>query len=179
MPAKKVKSVKTKVTKKITQPAEPVKTIQKISQIFTGRVVSVKTLHTATVLVEGRKTHPLYAKTYKRSQKYLVHDENGVLEGDLVEITKCKPISKKKHFRIVRVIGKDMEAIITQQLKEEAQAAIEEVMPEEKVEEQKDQNDGISEDQKTSKELEKKQLGIANLEQPASKEKKGKAKLAK
>lgn len=101
----------------------------KVSQVFKGRVVASKTAQTATVLLESRKTHPLYKKSYARSKRYLVQDDLGVKMGDLVEITKCKPISKNKHFKIIKVVGTNMEAIITEQLKEEAQAAIAEVLP--------------------------------------------------
>lgn len=120
-----------KIAKK-TSKKEVNNTVEKtvrISQIFKGRVVAAKTIHTATVLLERRKTHPLYKKSFARSKKYLVHDDLGVKAGDLVEITKCKPISKNKHFEIIKVVGRDMEAIITEKLKEEAQAAIEEVLP--------------------------------------------------
>lgn len=105
--------------------------VKKSRQIIRGRVVSAKQPQTVTVLVESTKTHPLYGKTFKRSKKYLVHDGLGVSEGDLVEITQIRPISKNKHFQVVKVVGKDIEAIITEQLKEEAQEAIAEVMPEE------------------------------------------------
>ncbi len=110
------------------------KTMEKTKQVFKGRVIAAKTLHTATVLLESRKTHPLYKKSYAHSKKYLVEDDLGVKAGDLVEIIKCKPMSKNKHFKIMKVIGRDMEAIVTEQLKEEAQAAIEEVLPVEKEE---------------------------------------------
>lgn len=111
------------------------KTMKKQQQIFKGRVVSVKTKQTATVLLESRKTHPLYKKSYARSKKYLVQDDLGVNLGDLVEIVKCKPISKNKHFKIVKVVGRDIEAIVTEKIKEDVKRAIEEVIPVEKTEE--------------------------------------------
>lgn len=100
------------------------------NQIFRGRVISVKNAQTATVLLEKRKTHPLYKKSYSQSKKYLVQDDLQVKIGDLVEIVKCRPISKNKHFKIVKVIGKNIEAIVTKGLKEKAKKAIEEVIPE-------------------------------------------------
>lgn len=127
--------VKETLKKEVSITAEKVsKTSLRVSQIFRGRVIAAKTAHTATVLLERRKIHPLYKKSYARSKKYLVQDDLGVKAGDLVEITKCKPVSKNKHFKIIKVVGRDMKAIITQQLKEEAQAAIEEVLPVEKEE---------------------------------------------
>ncbi len=101
---------------------------------MTGRVVSVKMQKSAVVLVESKKTHPLYKKSYAWSKKYIVDDPIGVVLGDLVEIIKIRPMSKNKHFRISKVLGKDFVAIAEEQLKESAEEAIEEVMPEEKIE---------------------------------------------
>ncbi len=95
-----------------------------------GRVVSAKLLKTATVLVERIAKHPLYKKTFIRTKKYLVDDSIGVAEGDVVEIVKVRPISKNKHWRIVKVVGKDLAEIVEKQQKEAAEKAVAEVMPE-------------------------------------------------
>jgi ribosomal protein S17 len=84
---------------------------------------------TVTVLSEYQERHPLYQKAFLRSKKYLVHDEIGLQEGDMVEIVKVRPISKNKHWQAVKVVGRDIEAIVTEELKEEAAEAIAEVMP--------------------------------------------------
>lgn len=97
-----------------------------------GRVVADKLEKTVTVLVESRKTHPLYKKTYAWSKKYLVHNEVGAVMGDLVNIEKCRPISKKKHWQVMKVVGRDIVPMSEQALKEVSQEVIEEVMPEEK-----------------------------------------------
>lgn len=97
-----------------------------------GRVVSVKMNKTAVVLVENRKTHPLYKKSYKHSKKYLADDQKGVALGDIVEIQKIKPVSKRKHWTVLKVVGKDVIALGTETMARVAEAAIEEVMPEEK-----------------------------------------------
>lgn len=94
-----------------------------------GRVVSVKSQKTASVLIESKKSHPLYRKSYAASKKYLADDQIGVRLGDIVELEKIRPISKRKHWRIVKVIGRDIEEIVEQQLKEKAEEAIEAVMP--------------------------------------------------
>lgn len=96
-----------------------------------GRVVSVKMAKTATVRVESRKTHPLYKKTYVWSKKYLADDPMGVALGDVVEILKVAPISKRKHFRITKVIGKDFVALGEEHMQKKAEEAIAEVLPEE------------------------------------------------
>ena len=100
-----------------------------------GRVVSTKMEKTVVVLVASRKKHPLYKKTYAWSKKYLADDQLGVSLGDVVEIVKVKPISKRKHFQVTKVVGSDFVAIAEEHLKEDAKDAIEEVLPEEKEEE--------------------------------------------
>lgn len=99
---------------------------------MTGRVVSTKHKNTAVVLVERQARHPLYKKTFMRSKRYLVEDGVGVKEGDIVEIEKCKPISKNKHWKVVKVLGRSLAEIAEEQMKEKAEQVIAEVMPEEK-----------------------------------------------
>lgn len=97
-----------------------------------GRVVSTKLKNTATVLVERLAMHPLYKKTFIRTKKYLVGDFVGVKEGDVVEFINCKPISKRKAWKIVKVVGKSLQEITEEKLKKAAEEVIAEVMPEEK-----------------------------------------------
>lgn len=94
-----------------------------------GRVVSTKLKNTATILVERVAKHPLYKKTFTRSKKYLVDDPIGVKEGDVVDIVKTRPISKMKHWRIVKVVGKSLEEITKEKLKAAAEQIVSEVMP--------------------------------------------------
>jgi small subunit ribosomal protein S17 len=69
-----------------------------------GYVVSSKMNKGAAVLVERRVRHPLYGKFVKRSKRYHVHDEaNECKRGDFVVIEECRPISKTKSWRLVRV----------------------------------------------------------------------------
>lgn len=99
-----------------------------------GRVVSTKLKNTATVLVERQKIHPLYKKGFQRSKKYLADNLLGVKMGDVVEIVKTRPVSKRKHFRIVKVLGKRFLEITEEKLKKEAKEVIAEVMSEERSE---------------------------------------------
>jgi small subunit ribosomal protein S17 len=94
-----------------------------------GRVVSNKTAKTVTVLVESRKSHPLYKKTYAWSKKYLVHDEIGAEMGDIVDIKKSRPFSKRKHWMVAKIVGRDIVPMNEEALKEVSQDVIEEVMP--------------------------------------------------
>lgn len=98
-----------------------------------GRVVSVKMKNTVVVLVEYVKTHPLYKKSYTQSKKFLVDDVLGVSLGDVVEIVSTRPISKNKHFKTLKVVGRDIKEIVDKKLQEQAQKDIGEVMPEEEV----------------------------------------------
>ena len=102
----------------------------KTSRVVRGRVVGSKTAQTAKVVVEWKKIHPLFKKGFMQSKKYLVHTEIAVKDGDIVDIMKIRPISKNKHWQIVKVLGQDLVAVVTKQLKEEAAEAIAEVMPE-------------------------------------------------
>lgn len=115
-----------------------------------GRIVSTKMQKTVTVLVERQSIHHLYKKAFKRSKKYLVDDPIGVKEGDLVEIVKFRPVSKNKHWRIIKVLGKRLDEITEEKLKEQAKGVIKQVMPEEKEEELRIKNQESSKE-KTDK----------------------------
>ncbi|WP_127475863.1 30S ribosomal protein S17 [Sulfurivermis fontis] len=79
----------------------------KVVRTVTGRVTSDKMDKTITVLVERRVKHPIYGKYVKRSTKLHAHDEhNECKEGDVVTIEECRPISKSKAWRLVKVVEK-------------------------------------------------------------------------
>lgn len=79
----------------------------KVQRSLTGRVTSDKMDKTVTVLVERRVRHPLYGKIIKRSSKFHVHDENNECGmDDVVMIEQCRPISKSKSWRLVKVVEK-------------------------------------------------------------------------
>ncbi|HTT40034.1 MAG TPA: 30S ribosomal protein S17 [Burkholderiales bacterium] len=72
---------------------------------LTGRVVSDKMDKTVTVLVERRVQHPLYGKFVGRSKKYHAHDENNQYHpGDMVLIEECRPLSRTKAWRVVKLV---------------------------------------------------------------------------
>ncbi len=74
---------------------------------LTGRVVSDKMDKTITVQVQRLVKHPLYGKYIKRSSKILAHDEDNQGQmGDLVAITTCRPMSKRKAWTLVKVVEK-------------------------------------------------------------------------
>lgn len=70
-----------------------------------GTVVSAKMRDTIVVREEHRVLHPLYKKYVRRSTKYFAHDAgNSCVEGDVVEISSTRPLSKTKRWRLVRVL---------------------------------------------------------------------------
>ncbi len=74
-------------------------------KVLRGVVVSDRMQKTVTVLVERQFPHPLYGKVVKRSKKYLAHDpEDRYKLGDVVEIIESRPISKRKRFRVLRLV---------------------------------------------------------------------------
>jgi len=80
-------------------------TTEKTKRTLTGQVVSTKMQKTIAVLVERQVEHPIYKKYLRKSTKLLAHDENGeCAEGDVVAIEECRPLSKRKAWRLQRVI---------------------------------------------------------------------------
>lgn len=80
-------------------------TTDKVVRSITGRVVSNKMDKTVTVLIERKVKHPLYGKFIRRSTKVHAHDENNVCkEGDTVVVAQCRPISKSKTWKLVKVV---------------------------------------------------------------------------
>ncbi len=70
-----------------------------------GTVTSDVQDKTIVITVTSRHTHPLYGKQYTVSRKYTAHDEsNTANKGDLVEISECRPFSKRKTWVLDRVI---------------------------------------------------------------------------
>ncbi|MGQ0383256.1 MAG: 30S ribosomal protein S17 [Gammaproteobacteria bacterium] len=72
---------------------------------LTGTVVSNKMNKTISVAVERLVKHPTYGKYVRRTTKLLAHDENNECRaGDTVAIAECRPLSRHKAWKLVRVI---------------------------------------------------------------------------
>jgi small subunit ribosomal protein S17 len=70
-----------------------------------GRVVSNKMNKSITVLVEGKVKHPIYGKFVNKSKKFVAHDEKDECNvGDTVKIMECRPLSKRKRWRLIDII---------------------------------------------------------------------------
>jgi len=75
------------------------------ARTLTGRVVSSKMRKTIAVEIERLVKHPAYGKYVRRTTKLLAHDEDGAShEGDLVTITPCRPMSRRKSWRLLEVV---------------------------------------------------------------------------
>ncbi|USN98973.1 MAG: 30S ribosomal protein S17 [Phycisphaeraceae bacterium] len=60
---------------------------------------------TRRVVIAYRAKHPKYGKYVSKRTRLHVHDEhNESRVGDTVEITPCRPVSKTKAWRLVRVV---------------------------------------------------------------------------
>ena len=72
-----------------------------------GIVVSNKMQKTIVVKVESRYSHPIYSKTMVKTKKYVAHDESGQCNiGDQVLVQETRPLSKRKHWKLVKVLSK-------------------------------------------------------------------------
>ena len=72
-----------------------------------GRVVSDKADKSITVQIERRVKHPIYGKFIRRSTKVHAHDENNECRiGDTVVVEQCRPLSKTKKWRFIKLIDR-------------------------------------------------------------------------
>ena len=70
-----------------------------------GLVVSDAMEKTVVVSVERQFAHPLYGKRVTKRKKYHAHDErNEFRSGDLVVIEETRPLSKRKRWRVVKLV---------------------------------------------------------------------------
>jgi small subunit ribosomal protein S17 len=84
-----------------TESAQGAKAVRSL----TGHVVSNKMDKTIAVSIERVVRHPTYGKFVRRTTKLLAHDENNeAREGDTVSITPCRPLSRRKSWRLLKVV---------------------------------------------------------------------------
>ena len=78
-----------------------------MARTIIGVVSSAKGDKTIVVTVQTRKTHPIYRKQYTVSNKFMAHDEKNACQvGDKVQIVETRPLSKRKHFTLDKIIEK-------------------------------------------------------------------------
>ena len=72
-------------------------------KILRGIVVSDRMPKTLVVKVQRLKRHPKYMKQYSVSKRYKAHVPEGEYKaGDTVEISESRPLSKDKHWVVVK-----------------------------------------------------------------------------
>jgi small subunit ribosomal protein S17 len=70
-----------------------------------GVVESDKRDKTRRVVISYVAMHPKYGKYVRRRTILQVHDEkNQARTGDIVEVAQCRPMSKTKRWRLVRIV---------------------------------------------------------------------------
>ena len=80
---------------------------QKVVKTKQGIVISKSGDKSVKVQIDFTVKHPVYGKYIKRRTRLGVHDErNEAATGDVIEITECRPISKSKSWRLVKVVKK-------------------------------------------------------------------------
>ena len=82
-----------------------VQTVKSAKRSFVGLVTSDKMDKTIVVTISSKKMDRLYKKYVTRSKKYMAHDENNDAHvGDTVRIVECRPLSKKKCWRLAEIV---------------------------------------------------------------------------
>ena len=80
---------------------------KRVPRTLTGTVISDKMDKSISVSIERLVRHPVYEKYIRRSTKLLAHDENNECkEGDVVIIESSRPISKRKAWRLQKIVTK-------------------------------------------------------------------------
>lgn len=70
-----------------------------------GLVVSNKMSKSVTVSIERYAMHPQYKKYVMQKRKFMAHDEKNECNiGDKVEICECRPLSKNKSWRVIKIL---------------------------------------------------------------------------
>ena len=82
-----------------------VQTVKPAKRSFVGIVESDKMDKSIVVKITTKKMDRLYKKYVTRTKKYMAHDENNdAHEGDTVRIVECRPLSKKKCWRLAEIV---------------------------------------------------------------------------
>ncbi len=90
-------------TKKVTTEKKVEAKVEGRKRKLEGVVVSDKMTDTIVVKVVRFVKHPKYGKFQKLAKKYKADDKGNTAKiGDKVSIEECRPISKDKHFKLVK-----------------------------------------------------------------------------
>lgn len=104
---------------------------------FAGVVVSAKMHSTATVEWTRLQYIPKYERYEKRKSKIKAHNPKcvGAVEGDLVNVVGCRPLSKTKNFVVIQKLGR--ERLFTERMEAAEEAKVTKEKEKEKIEEVK------------------------------------------
>src|SRR5437016_10887311 len=92
---------------------ETTNTKRSMLRTIEGVVASDKGNKTIKVVVNYQTRHPKYGKFLRRRTVLHAHDErNEAKEGDTVQIAECRPLSKTKHHRLLRIVRKAPERAV-------------------------------------------------------------------
>lgn len=81
-----------------------------VKRTLQGVVTSNAGDKSATIMIERKIKHPIYGKFIKRSTKIRLHDEtNECNKGDTILIEECRPMSKTKSWKLVKIVEKAAE----------------------------------------------------------------------
>ena len=79
------------------------KTSRKTTKV--GMVLSAAADKSVVVKVENFVMHPLYNRFVRTSSKFMAHDESNTCnKGDRVLIEECRPLSRRKKWRVCKVV---------------------------------------------------------------------------
>lgn len=72
-------------------------------QIKKGQVINICSKNTIKVRIVSLKNHPKYHKKYKVSKNFLVDSPNNKFQiGQVVHIKETRPLSRRKHFEVIK-----------------------------------------------------------------------------
>ena len=91
----------------------------------TGVVTADKMDKTVKVRVERLVQHPQFSKTLRKHYDCYAHDEKREAKmGDRVELMESRPLSKLKHWRLVRVVERAVVGSVTDDARSAARPAL-------------------------------------------------------
>ena len=79
--------------------------MKKTQKEFVGVVTSTKMEKSIVVAIVTPRPDTLYRKYVKSTKKVMAHDEQRLARlGDRVRIVECRPLSRRKRWRLVEVV---------------------------------------------------------------------------
>lgn len=83
----------------------------KLLRTLVGEVVANKMQNTIGVKITRNTQDPICGKYMKLSSKLLAHTDEPCNIGDIVSIQECRPVSKRKSWKVIKVLEKATEQL--------------------------------------------------------------------